>query len=90
MKRSIVKRKLAIALLVLTVAVSNSGCGTILFKERRGQESGRVDPNVVLMDAFWLIFFIVPGLIAFGVDLSTGAIYLPEDAKHGEGPFFHD
>jgi hypothetical protein len=84
------KRKLAVALLVLTVAVSGSGCGTLLFKERRGQESGRADPNVIAMDAFWLLFFIVPGLIAFGVDFATGAIYLPEDVERGEGPFFHD
>ena len=31
------------------------------------------------MDAIGLIFFFVPGVIAFAVDFMTGAIYLPYD-----------
>ena len=45
-------------------------------------------PNVLVMDGFWLLFLIVPGLVAYGVDLSTGAIYLPPGVEKGEGPFF--
>jgi len=30
------------------------------------------------------LFFLVPGVIAFAVDFTTGAIYLPE----GEDPFY--
>ena len=65
-----------------------SSCGTLLFRERQGQESGEVAPNVIVMDGFWLLFFIFPGLVAYGVDLATGAIYLPEGVETGEGPFF--
>ena len=52
-------------------------CGTILYPERHGQRSGRVDPAVLLFDGALLVLFIVPGLIAFGVDFHTGAVYLP-------------
>ena len=52
-------------------------CGTILYPERRGQREGQVDVAVVLMDGIGLFFFIIPGVIAFAVDFSTGAIYLP-------------
>ena len=31
------------------------------------------------MNAVGLIFYLLPGLIAFGVDFATGAIYLPDD-----------
>jgi hypothetical protein len=54
------------------------GCGTILYPERRGQRShARIDTGVAIMDACWLLLFIVPGVIAFAVDFSNGAIYLP-------------
>ena len=52
-------------------------CGTLLYPERRGQTSGRYDADVVLLDAAGLLLFIVPGVIAFAVDIMTGAIYLP-------------
>jgi hypothetical protein len=35
----------------------------------------------VLLDAIGLIFFVVPGLVAFAVDFSTGAIYFPTPAS---------
>jgi len=53
------------------------GCGTILYPERRGQRTGTVDVGITVMDALWLLVFIIPGLVAFAVDFSTGAIYLP-------------
>ncbi|MCE9526706.1 MAG: hypothetical protein K8R36_11710, partial [Planctomycetales bacterium] len=57
------------------------GCGTILHPERRGQRAGTLDPGVVLLDGLGLLLFFVPGVIAFAVDFSTGAIYLPEGAE---------
>lgn len=54
------------------------GCGTILHPERRGQPAGTLDPGVVLLDGLGLLLFFIPGVIAFAVDFSTGAIYLPE------------
>ena len=53
------------------------GCGTILYPERRGQRThARVDTGVAVMDACWCLL-IIPGVIAFAVDFSNGAIYLP-------------
>lgn len=59
------------------VAVQQSGCGTIFWPERRGQPAGPLDLKVVALDAVGLLFFFVPGVIAFAVDFATGAIYLP-------------
>lgn len=61
--------------LVLFFGVNS--CGTILYPERRGQTSGKIDVGVALMDGLGLLLFVVPGVIAFVVDFSTGAIYLP-------------
>ncbi|MCY1453949.1 hypothetical protein D9M71_709760 [compost metagenome] len=33
---------------------------------------------VAALDAIGILFYVIPGLIAFGVDFATGAIYLPE------------
>ena len=53
------------------------GCGTIFYPERRGQRAGHLDIGVVALDAIGLLFFLVPGIIAFAVDFSNGTIYLP-------------
>ena len=54
-----------------------AGCGTILYPERRGQTGGRLDIGVVALNGLGLLLFLVPGVVAFAVDFSTGAIYLP-------------
>lgn len=54
-----------------------SACGTLLYPERRGQTTGTIDVGVALLDAVGLLFFFVPGVVAFGVDFVTGGIYLP-------------
>src|SRR5699024_221691 len=61
------------AWLVLELAV----CGTIIYPERRGQASCKIDPAVVIMDGIGLLFWAIPGLVAFAVDFATGAIYSP-------------
>lgn len=53
------------------------GCGTVLHPERRGQPAGPLDWKIVALDGIGLLLFFVPGVIAFAVDFSTGAIYLP-------------
>jgi hypothetical protein len=68
------KRALA---LLLCVAVT-SACGTILHPERKGQVDGRIDAGVAVLDGLGLLFFIIPGVIAFAVDFTDGAIYLPK------------
>ncbi len=61
------------AILVFQLA----GCGTLLYPERRGQKAGHLDAGVVILDAIGLLFFLIPGIIAFAVDFSNGTIYLP-------------
>jgi hypothetical protein len=62
-----------------------SGCGTILYPERRGQPAGRLDWGIVALDAVGLLFFFVPGVIAFAVDFNNGTIYLPPE-HYGSQP----
>lgn len=57
--------------------VQFTGCGTILYPERKGQKSGRIDAGVAVLDGIGLLLFIVPGVIAFAVDFNNGTIYLP-------------
>ena len=71
--------KKLLTLLISTGLILNlTACGTILHPERKGQTSGRLDAGVVLLDAVGLLFFFVPGVIAFAVDFSNGTIYLPD------------
>lgn len=65
------------AIVSVVLVIQLAGCGTIIHPERRGQASGRIDIGIAILDAAWLIVFIIPGVIAFGVDFTTGAIYMP-------------
>jgi len=60
---------------MLLISFLISSCGTIIYPERRGNRGGQIDPMVVLLDGLGLFFFIIPGVIAFAVDITTGAIY---------------
>jgi hypothetical protein len=73
-------RKAVGAMLVLALLVQ-TGCGTIMYPNRRGQTGGRLDVGVVVLDAVGLLFFILPGVIAFAVDFSDGAIYYSGSRK---------
>ncbi len=77
-------RVLVAAILVVQLL----GCGTILYPERRGQAAGKYDTDIVLLDAIGLLFFIVPGVVAFAVDFSTGTIYLPKGGKSKSSEIF--
>lgn len=63
--------------LAVTLVTQLTACGTIFYPDRRGQIEGRVDPVIVGLNAIGILFYVIPGLIAFGVDFATGAIYLP-------------
>lgn len=65
----------------LAIVVQSAGCGTILYPERKGQTSGRIDVGVAALDAVGLFFFLIPGIIAYAVDFSNGTIYLPGGAR---------
>lgn len=68
-----ITKGVAAALLITQV----TACGTLLYPERRGQTNGQIDVGVAVLDAIGLLFFFVPGVVAFGVDFITGTIYLP-------------
>lgn len=61
--------------------VQLSGCGTLMYPERRGQRSGEIDIKVAVLDGLGLLLFVIPGVVAYVVDFSTGAIYLPHGRK---------
>ncbi|WOX05343.1 hypothetical protein [Microbulbifer pacificus] len=75
MNRSI-KRGVAASCL-LTLVLNLTACGYFLYPERKGQSGGRVDPVVVILDGVGLLFGILPGVVAFAVDITNGTIYLP-------------
>lgn len=56
-----------------------SGCGTILHPERKGQPAGPIDWKIAALDGLGLLFFFIPGVIAFAVDFNNGTIYLPPE-----------
>ncbi|MGS2743322.1 hypothetical protein ACU6TU_06960 [Halomonas sp. LS-001] len=62
---------------VASCVVSLTGCGTVFYPERKGQISGEIDPIVAVANGVGLLFFLVPGVIAYAVDFSNGTIYLP-------------
>lgn len=64
-------------LLVATLLTQLTACGTLFYPDRRGQIEGKVDPVIVALDAVGILFYVIPGLIAFGIDFASGAIYLP-------------
>jgi hypothetical protein len=67
-----------LSLLIATLfLLQTASCGTIIYPERRGQRSGRIDVGIAVLDGLGLLLFLIPGVIAFAVDFSTGAIYLP-------------
>lgn len=62
----------------LSLVVPTAGCGYVLYPERRGNTSrSQLDGVVIAMDALLILFFVIPGLIAFAVDISSGCIYMP-------------
>ncbi|CAG8868458.1 hypothetical protein PS627_03035 [Pseudomonas fluorescens] len=63
--------------LVAALLTQLTACGTLFYPERRGQIEGKIDPVIVALDAIGILFYVIPGLIAFGVDFATGAIYYP-------------
>ena len=63
--------------LSLAMVLQLTACGTIFYPERKGTQSGSIDPIVAVADAIGLLFFFIPGVIAFAVDFNNGTIYLP-------------
>lgn len=67
--------------LATVMVLELTACGTVFYPERKGAKSGSIDPIVAVADAIGLLFFFIPGVIAFAVDFNNGTIYLPH-GKH--------
>lgn len=81
MRKNQLLLRMASLLIAVVVTFCATSCGTILYPERRGQPTGRIDTGVAVLDGIGLLFFLVPGVIAFAVDFTTGAIYLPSSSS---------
>jgi len=68
------KKILAMTLVLSTLVVS--GCGYLLYPERKGLQSGKIDPTIILLDGAGLLFGFWPGVLAFAVDFTNGTLYL--------------
>ncbi|MBI1820813.1 MAG: polyribonucleotide nucleotidyltransferase [Nitrospirae bacterium] len=68
-------------ILSMAILLEVVSCGTILYPERQGQKSGQIDIAVAALDAVGLLFFIIPGVVAFAVDFNNGAIYMPSGQR---------
>ncbi|MGI0154274.1 MULTISPECIES: hypothetical protein [Idiomarina] len=77
---NLLKSKTVKAAALIAATLHLSACGTILYPERKGQVSGQIDAGVAALNGIGLLFFLVPGVIAFAVDFSNGTIYLPNSA----------
>ena len=71
------KSRVIAGVVAATLLAQLTACGSIFYPDRRGQIEGRIDPLIAGADAIGILFFVIPGLIAFAVDFATGAIYLP-------------
>ena len=71
-----------------------SSCGYILYPERRNQSLDsppKIDPMVVVLDDLLVLMGLIPGIIAFALDVSSGCIYFPDDSSASNRRFrkFH-
>lgn len=57
------------------LALGASGCGFILYPNRRGRSGGQVDIPVLIIDLLWLLPGLIPGAVCLIVDFTTGCIY---------------
>ena len=70
-----------VSLAMVAALTSTSGCGYFLYPERVGQEPGKVDPTVLILDSLALLAGVLPGVVSLAVDFSTGAVWLPSGEK---------
>lgn len=83
------KKKIIVSVVMLACLVSFTSCGYFLYPERRGQSGGEIDIPILLLDCGLLLFFIVPGVIALAVDLTSGCIYLPGGKQRSDITVVH-
>lgn len=70
------RRHIVMSLLLALLLTHTTSCGYFMHPDRVGQKGGELDPSIIILDAAGLLFGILPGVVAFAVDITTGAIYL--------------
>lgn len=81
-RESLSRRSFVRGSLAAGAALALGGCGYLLYPERRGQSSrSQLDATVILLDGLLVLLLVVPGVIAFIVDASSGTLYLPAGGK---------
>ena len=69
------RRRILLGGAAVTALLGASGCGWILYPERKGRTGGNIDVPILVVDLLWLIPGLIPGIICLVVDFSTGCIY---------------
>lgn len=81
-RESLSRRVFVRGALAAGAGLALGGCGYLLYPERRGQTSkSQLDATVVILDGLLVLLAVVPGVIAFIVDASSGTLYLPAGGK---------
>lgn len=71
-------KKLISKLLIIAAIFNITSCGTIFHPERKNQGvRAELDTSIVVLNGIGLIFFVIPGVIAYAVDFNNETIYLP-------------
>lgn len=68
-------------LLLVSILLTTSACGYLIYPERQGKRNDRVDPAILLLDIGAFFIGVLPGVVAFAVDITTGTIFLPPGEK---------
>lgn len=84
------KYRLIAGALAISLLSQLAACGTLFYPDRRGQIEGKIDPVIAAMDAIGILFYVLPGLIAFAIDFTTGAIYMPNGKYAMDPQQLHD
>ena len=85
-------KKFIASIAAATLLSQTVSCGYLLYPERQNQgDTGKLDPVVVALDAIGLLFWLVPGLVAFVIDYNNDTIYLPNGivSNQGDGSTIH-
>jgi len=76
--RRVITTPLILSIFGIGIATAFTGCGTLIYPERKGQPlRGQLDTSIILLDAIGLLFFVIPGAVAFAIDYSNGTLFLP-------------
>ena len=82
MSGRLTRRKFVATSLCSVIGIATTGCGTLLYDERIGQPRGGIDDvdwTVAGMNSIGLVFFFVPGVIAFAIDYYNGTLFYPPE-----------